>query len=167
MSQYDEDPSVFTDYYKVEITIDRPVREVWNQFLDLSSWIVTHDIVEVSGARGTLNTITRVTPRGKDHSAPAYHYCKIIKVVPERQYLLKGYAEKGGSYGGLYFSSFDDTLFFPMDGKTKVTFELFSEVRGEPIMTARTKDPGSLSLDPSKAGITKNFENLKRIVEGR
>jgi hypothetical protein len=83
-----------------------------------------------------------------------------MKLVRERQYLLKTYSEEGGSYG-MQLTCFDDTRFLPIDGKTKVVFNLFAELIGEAI----AKDPAGMNLEQSREGMLRNLNNLKRIVE--
>src|SRR5262245_29529306 len=128
MNTYDEDPSVFTAHYEVEVLINRPVGPVWRQFLDISSWVTSHKIELVSGALDAVGGITRVSaPHAVETGLPRphHHFCKIITLVPERHYVLKTYADRGGSYG-LQLSCFDDARFDSIDGKTKVTFNLFA-----------------------------------------
>jgi hypothetical protein len=161
----DEDCSVYNGHFEVEVLINRPVGQVWKQFLDVSSWVISHDIENASGVPGTLGSITRVSPKNaKEQRLPPapYHYCKIIKLVPERQYVLKTYPEKGGSYG-MHSISFDDTRFVAIDGKTKVTFSIFFEVKSEAV----AKDPAAINVDASREGMVKNLNKLKQIVESR
>jgi len=172
MSDVDEDRSVWNGTYQVEVTIDRPVTEVWNQFLDVASWVTSHRIEEVSEPRRTLGAITRVSPSeeamravssatGEELPPAHHHYCKIVHFVPEQQYVLKTYSEKGGSYG-LELTAFDDTRFTPLDGdRTKVTFNLFCEMKGGLV----EKDPTAMSLEGSRLGMVENLNNLKRLVE--
>ena len=163
MSDYDEAPSVYSGTYDVEVLIDRPMSEVWKQFLQLSSWVTSHRIEEVSGAPGTVGSITRVFDENAtepDYPPPHYHFCKVIKLIPEQRYVLKTYSEKGGSYG-LRLACFDDFQFVAIDGKTKITFNLFAEFEGEAI----ARDPSIGGMDGSREGMAKNLNNLKRIVE--
>ncbi len=173
MSSFDEDRAVWNGTYEVEVVIDRPVSEVWEQFLDVGSWVTSHKIQEVGEARRTLGAITRVSPSEEAMRAvtsgtgeglpPAHHhYCKIVQFVPEQQYVLKTYSEKGGSYG-LELTAFDDTRFADLGGKTKVTFNLFCEMKGDLV----AKDPSAMSLEGSRLGMVENLGNLKRLVESR
>jgi hypothetical protein len=167
MSNCEEDRSVFNAHLELEVLIDRPVVQVWKQFLDIGAWVTSHDIENVYGAPGTLGSITRVSfKKAKEQGYPPahHHYCKIIALVSERQYLLKTYSERGGSYG-LQLAAFDDARFFAIDGKTRVTFTFYGEYRGEAVM----KDPASMnrSVDVSREGMLKNLENLKQMVESR
>ena len=70
---------------------------------------------------------------------PDHHYCKIIKLVPERQYVLKTYSETGGSYGW-DIVAFDDARFFSIGQKTKVIFNLYIQIK----CPAAATDPASL-----------------------
>jgi len=163
MNNYDEDRSVFNGHYEVEILIDRPVAHVWRQFLDVGSWVSSHDIDTVCGAQDSVGSITRVAfkkAQGLEMPLPHYHFCKIIKLVPERQYVLKTFSEKGGSYGW-QITAFDDTRFIEIDGRTKMIFNIFAEIRAESV----AKDPTPMNLDESREGTLRNFNNLKRIVE--
>lgn len=171
--EFDEDAAVANGTYEIEIVIDAPVANVWQQFLDIGSWVTSHKIEEVGDVRRTLGAVTRVSPRedvvknieadGPAVPLPHHHYCKIIKFVPEQQYVLKTYAEKGGSYGLEDFIAFDDTRFVAADGKTNMTFTLFSHFKG----TLVADDPDAMirSMDGSRAGMVENLENLKRLVE--
>jgi len=151
----------------LEIVIDRPVSQVWKQFLHIPSWVSSHRIETVYGEPGTVGSITRVSFNKAAEAGfppPHYHYCKFIKVIPERQWLLKTYAEKGGSYGGMEFHTFDDGRVIALsDHRTKVTFNAFSEIRAESI----ARDPNSINLETSREGMQVNLENLKRLLEGR
>jgi len=166
MSKYDEDSSIYNGIIDdQEVIIDRPVAQVWERFLDIGSWVTTHHIEELPGPRRELGAITRVTSIGAEEAGylPAfYHYCKIIRLLPEHHCVLKTYSEKGGSYG-MQITAFDDTRFFAIDGKTKVTFRLYGEFRGEIV----AKNPAVMNLEGSREGMIKNLQNLKRIVESR
>jgi len=166
VNPYDEDPSIFNSVIDdQEVVIDRPVEQVWAQFLDIGSWVTSHQIEELPGPRRELGAITRVTSIGAQEAGypPAYyHYCKVIRFVPERQYVLKTYSEKGGSYG-MKISAFDDARFFAIGNATKVTFTLFGEFKGKIVM----EDPAVTDTEGSREGMIRNLHNLKRIVEAR
>src|SRR5689334_839144 len=135
MSNYDEDPSIHNGVLELEITIDRPIGQVWHQLLDIGSWVTSHTIEEVSEAKRTVGAITRVSfKRAKElgFPPPHYHYCKIIKLVPEQQYVLKAYSELGSSSYGVQMTGFDDTRLVAVDGnKTKVIFLAYDQIKGE------------------------------------
>lgn len=165
MNNCDEDVSVFNGHYEVEVVIDRPIAEVWLKYLDIASWVTSHRIKDTHGEPGTVGSITRVSfdpekaeEMGMPH--PRYHYCKIIKLTPEKHYLLKTYSEKGGSYG-IEMTAFDDVRFIDCGGKTKLIFNIYVEIIGESI----AQDPDAMSLDISREGMVKNFDNLKRLCE--
>src|SRR5262249_51691578 len=135
MSQYDESPSVYNGHYEIQAVIDRPVAEVWKQFLDIGSWVTSHSIENVEGEPGTLGSVTPVAFLGAAEGelpAPAYHYCKIIRLIPEQRYMLKTYSEQGGSYG-LEIVAFDDARFAEADGTTTITFNLYFHAKGDSI----------------------------------
>lgn len=157
MNEFDEDASVSNGHYEVDVVIDAPVSQVWKQFLDIGSWVTSHTIENVSGEPGTLGSITRVAfKKAKESGLPPahYHFCKIIKLIPEQQYVLKTYSEKGGSYG-VEISAFDDTRFVEADGKTTVTFNLY----------ATSKSGAPLDLEVSRQGMVQNLAKLKGLVE--
>lgn len=165
MSDFDEKRSIYNGTYEVEVTINRPVAEVWLQHLDVASWVTSHRIENVFGEPGTLGSINRVSFKKSvemDMPTPHYHYCKIIKLVPEKCYMIKTYSEKGGSYG-IDMTAFDDTRFIECDGKTKVIFNIYAEIVGESI----AQDPDSMSLEISRAGMIRNLNKLKLICENR
>jgi uncharacterized protein YndB with AHSA1/START domain len=165
VNTYDEDQNVNNEVTEVEVFIEQPVGKVWAQFLDMESWVITHNIEEITEARRTVGAITRVAFRGaKELGYPPahHHYCKIIKMVPERQYVLKTYSEKGGSYGASVVG-FDDARFFAVDGGTRIRFSYFGEHRNE----SAVKKSAGIDMEVSVEGMRKNLENLKRIVEGR
>jgi hypothetical protein len=58
-------------------------------------------------------------------------------------------------------TGFDDGRLIPIDGKTKATFNISIEIRGEAV----AKDPAGFNLEASRDGMLRNFANLKRIVE--
>jgi hypothetical protein len=172
VSSVDEDRSVWNGTYEVDVVIDAPPSKVWDQFLDVGSWVTSHTIEEVGEPRRSLGAITRVSPSeeamraiseatGEELPPAHHHYCKIIHFVPEQQYVLKTYSEQGGSYG-LELTAYDDTRFTTVDGgKTKVTFNLFCEMKGDLV----AKDPSAMSLEGSRLGMVENLNNLKRLVE--
>jgi len=163
MSNCDEERSVYNGHFELEVLIDRPVAQVWKQFVDLGSWVTSHDIENAYGAPGTVGSITRVSSKKAIELGlppPHYHYCKIIKLLPERQCVLKTYTEQEGAYG-MKMLAFDDTRFLILNGKTKLIFNLFAEVRSEAV----AQDPAAMNLDGSREGMLGNLNNLKRIVE--
>ena len=168
MSNYDEDASIVNDLLDLEILIVRPVAQVWKQWLDLSSWVISHDIEQVEGERDEVGGITRVSDRcSKEvgYPTPHYHYCKVIELIPQRRYVLKSYTEKGGSYG-LQFIGFDEARFHIVDrDSTKVHFRFLGETRG--MATLIVEHPAKLTEVGSDNHMWRNLENLKRIVESQ
>jgi hypothetical protein len=168
MNNYEEDRDIYNGMYDLEVIIDRPVKEVWDKFVEMGSWVTNYDIEVVSGVGGAVGSITRVSPKNaKELNIPPapYHLCKIVKLVPERQYVLKTTSAKGGSYGGIEAVGFDDARFIDVGGKTKITFNLYSQMRTE----AAAKDPAVMDklFADSRAGMLENLNNLKRMVERR
>jgi hypothetical protein len=163
MSNFDEDRAVFSGHYEVEIVIDRPVAKVWKSFLAMGSWVTSHGIENVQGVPGSVGSITRVSYRKAAEAgmaAPHHHFCKIISLVPERQYVLKTYSEKGGSYG-FDIVAFDDGHFTDLGGKTKVVWNVYVEMAGEAV----ARNPSAMNLEDSREGMLANLKNLKRQVE--
>jgi hypothetical protein len=162
MNGYDEDRFVYNAHTEIEIIIARPVGQVWSQFLDVGSWVTSHEIENVFGTPGTLGSITRVSfKKAKELglAPPHYHYCKIIKLIPEEHYILKTYTEKEGAYG-MHVVGFDDMRFVPLGDQTKIGFNLFAQFRSETIDLAGI-------AEGSRAGMLVNLNTLKGIVEGR
>jgi hypothetical protein len=163
MSSFDEASTVYNGQYEVEVFIHCPVARVWAQFVDVGSWVLSHEIEYVLGAPDSVGSVTRVSfKRAKEFGFPPahYHFCKIIKLTPERHYLLKTYSEVGGSYG-LQIVGFDDVRFAAIGDGTQIVFNIFCEMKSELI----AKDPGAMNLDASRHGMIENLNNLKRIVE--
>lgn len=165
MTNCDEAPSVFNGHYEIEVTIDRPVAEVWEKYLDIASWVTSHRIEDAAGEPGSVGSITRVYFDEKiaaeiDMPHPRYHYCKIIKLEPLKHYLLKTYSEKGGSYGSR-ITAFDNAKFEEINGKTHIIFTIFAEIISEEF----AKNPELKSLETSREGMMENLNNLKRICE--
>jgi hypothetical protein len=172
MSDWDEGLSVYNGHSEVEIVIDRPVAEVWKQFLDLPSWVANFDVKNVHGTPNTEGSITRVNfNEAKEQGLPPqhYHYCKIIKLIPERRYVLKTYSAEGGSYG-MQMLGFDDGRFVALEGegKTKISFAVFCEYKGKVVAEAIAKNPSAWDDDvrQSAEGMLRNLNNLKRMLEG-
>lgn len=167
MTSYDEDSSVYSGHFELEIIIDRPIAEVWKQLLDVGSWVTTHDMQVVAGTPGAVGAINRVSPKGAKEMGlppPHYHFTRVLKSVPERQFLMKAFSAPGGSYGGLELRSFDDARLLSLDAqKTKLTFNFYLEYKGEMI----AKNPNALTADTSRDAMMKNLEILKRHLEGR
>jgi hypothetical protein len=171
MSVSFEDPSILNGQYEVEIMIDRPVEQVWKQYIDQKSWVTSHGIETVSGKPGTLGAVMKASFKGAPGFAmplPHHHYVQFIKIVPEQQFLCKTYSEKGGSYGYESMKAFDDARVYAIGDRTRVTFDLFIEYKSAEIakLTAAEKlDEWRMKV--SQEGMLKNLENLKRIVEGQ
>jgi hypothetical protein len=166
LTQYHaEDSSVYNGVLNLEITIARSAAEIWPRFLKIGSWVVSHRIEELSSPGRAIGAVTRVSPVAVNldgYPPPHYHYCKIIKLIPERQYVLKTYSELGGSYGDVQMTAFDDTRFIPVDDThTKVTFDFYAEFKSATL----TDDPGAMDVEGSRQGMMNNLENLKRMVE--
>jgi len=167
MNNGEEDPFIYNWTQEIEFLINRPVAQVWKQHLNLQTWVITHRQEWVSGSPDKIGSVVRTSSKVAIESGmptPNYHYCKIIKLVPERQYVLKTFTEEGGSYGweGI---AFDDTRFIELEGKTKLIFNIYGAIRTD----ATVKDPASLerAMENSRNGVLENFENLKRILESR
>jgi hypothetical protein len=165
MDRYDEDPTIYSGHYEAEITIDRPVARVWVQYLNIGSWVCSHEVEVVYGQPDTVGSITRVSyKRAKElaYEPALYHYCKIIQLIYGYRYLLKSYSERGGSYGW-NFIAFDDTRFFEADGRTKVVFNFYAEYKAKktPVDWA-VLDQG---MEDSRQGMLNNLGNLKKLVE--
>jgi hypothetical protein len=163
LNSYDEDPAITNEVSELEIFIDKPVSEVWNQYLDLSSWVTSHDVKEVSNEKREVGMIMRITFKqagAMGYPPPHHHYCKIIKMIPERQYVLKTYSEEGGSYG-MRISAFDDARFYAEGTGTRVIFAYFGEHKA---MRSRQV---SVDMKVSDEGMLSNLKNLKKILESR
>jgi hypothetical protein len=93
---------------------------------------------------------------------PHWHYCKLILMEPQRRHVIKAYAERGGSYGHHAITGFDDARFIDLGGRTKVTFDYYSELKGTPPPT-----PAGVVSGQEDNHMLRNLENLKRIVEGQ
>jgi hypothetical protein len=163
MNTFDEDPSTYNGHFEVDIVIDRPVKQVWKHFLNIGSWVTSHDIETIHGTPHTVGSITRVSfKKAKEFELPPahHHYCKMIHLISERQWLLKTYSEKGGSYG-MQMMGFDDGRVVDLGDKTKAIFGVFLEIKSEAV----AKDPTGINLDVSRDGMIQNLANLKRMVE--
>jgi len=85
MRDCQEDPTVFNGYLDFEVTIAAPVSRVWKKVLDITSWVTSHEIVNVFGEPGTVGSITRVSFRkAKElgYTPAHHHYCKIVRLIP-------------------------------------------------------------------------------------
>src|SRR6185437_7683748 len=138
MTQYDEDPTVYNGHFELEVLIDRPVEQVWAQFFDIPSWVLTHEIDLVSGARGTVGSITQVFSRNAREEV--YHYCKLIKLVSGARWILKTFLERGAEYD---YTAFEEGRLLPVNNKRNVIYNNFIEV----IAQSNEKDPGVMNLD--------------------
>lgn len=166
MNHHEESPSISNHHYEVDIVIDRPVKVVWKQFLDMGSWVTSHDFVQITGERGGLGSVMRIAlknAQARGLHPPFYHYSKTIAVFPERRWLLKIYYEKGGSYGVARCTSFDDFQFVRSGEHTRVVCNFFEEFEGGLL----DKDPDLIrrSLDASQKGMLLNLQSLKTLLE--
>ena len=162
-----EDLDIYNATYEVDCLINASIEDVWKQYIDISSWVTSHAIENVHGEPGSIGSVTRVSfKRVEEFSMPPahHHYCKIIKLIPEQQYVLKTYSEKGGSYGW-HIVAFDDARFYEVEQKTMVVFNLYIEIKCD----AAVKDPESLdrSMEASREGMIANLNRLKNLVEAR
>src|SRR5579871_1368999 len=122
-----EGRSVYNGHFELEILVERPVSQVWKQYIDLPAWVTSHKIETVYGEPGAVGSVTLVTDKTAQelgYAPPYHHYCKIVKLVPQQQYVLKTYAEEGGSYG-MDMTCFDDTRFIAVGGHTRIVFNIF------------------------------------------
>jgi len=158
MKDCDENYLVHNGHLELEIFVERPVCEVWTRFIDMAAWVTSHTIESAKGTPGALGSIMRASfKRAAEMGIPLphYHYCKVIKLIPERQYLFKTYSEEGGSYG-ISIKGFDDARFHQSENGTRITFNFYGEYVGR-----------YLPKDPSDGDhMMRNLQNLKRITEG-
>jgi hypothetical protein len=160
-----EDSDVYNATYEVDAVFDRPVDTVWKHFIDLGSWVTSHGLENIYGEPRSEGAITKVSfKRVSEFNMPPahHHYTKIIKMVPRKQYVLKTWSEKGGSYGW-DIVAFDDARFIDLGAKTKVVFNLYIQIKCE----LAERDPASLakSMEASREGMIANFQRLKGLVE--
>jgi len=161
MCNYVEDLSIENVLVDLEIDINAPVSQVWNRWIDMASWVTSHAIVHVSGQIGQIGLVSRASFKGAEemgYPAPHYHYNKVIKLIPERQYTFKTYSEVGGSYG-MRIIGFDEARFEDIGIGTRVTFRFYGEYKTE---VARDASRG-VSSDGNH--MMRNLESLKKIVE--
>jgi len=159
MINYDERPFVRNGHLELEVFIDRSVDKVWKRFIDMGSWVTSHRIEQIHGEPGAVGSIIRASFNRASELAmplPHHHYCKIIKLSWEQQYLFKTYSESSGGSYGLAITGFDDTRFHSEDQGTRVTFNFYGEYAGEVVI----KDPSDGDH------MFKNLQNLKKLVEG-
>ena len=170
MNDWNEGPSVYNGFSEVDIVINQPIAEVWTKFLDLRSWVMNFDIEELYGKPGTLGSIWRCTV--KDAAAQGiplqhFHYCKIIRLIPEQRYVLKSYSAEVGSYG-MDITAFDEGRFEALGPQTtKIAFALFCEYKGKVVVEGLRKNPSAWDDDVRQGaeGMLNNLNNLKRILE--
>lgn len=165
MSEYDEDVNISNGHYEVAVIIDCPVKEVWKRFLDMGSWVTSHHIETVKGLPRTLGEVTRVSFKNSREISlpePHHHFCKIIKLIPEFQYVLKTFTGKDGAYG-MNLTAFDDGRFFSIgSAQTKITWNVMVEWRSQ----AKATVSGDEQMEISRRGMLANLNQLKRILEG-
>ena len=151
---------------EVEVTINRPAKEVWAHVIN-NAWVITHRMERFSGEPNQEGEIWKVTPMGifnlaeKDRPAASYHYGKTIKIVPEKQFVLKGYPIKGGSYGSFEFIDFGDIRLSENNGKTTVTFNGYVSFK-EGIMTQENFEKMAKG---SQKTMEVNYLELKKLAE--
>ena len=166
MNSFEEDRSIYNGNFEVEIIIDRPVAQVWRQYVDAASWITTHDIEFLKGGPGIEGSVRRIAfKKATELSTPGphFHYGKIVKAIPEQQQLVKTYTGEGGAYG-MHFLCFDDARFVSLGtAQTKVIFNTFAQVQSEAV----AQDPAGFNLDSSRQGMLGNLQNLKRMLESQ
>jgi len=158
----------WTLYY--EITINRPADEVWNDLINLDTWIITHHLERFSGEKNKKGEIWKVTPAGyldipeSERPPRSFHFGESIRVEPGQHFLQKGFAPEGSYNGALEAIDFVDFRLKEKHGKTTITLNGVGVVKPTPTLSQVEADQMSQG---SLGSMIVNLKNLKKIVENR
>jgi hypothetical protein len=143
-----------------EITIDRPVREVWPHFLNMDVWMTDNRFQTIEGARGEAGEVRLVRP--KEATPYAAYFIRAVRATPYVQYVLKVVPEKGHDYFGYADFSFTET-----DGKTHLIYDIYVELKVAEMSDAEYRRFSREQYEKGWLAVARNNQNLKSLVEAR
>ena len=141
-----------------EITIDRPVAEVWPHFLDMGSWMSGIRFQHIRGRDGEEGEVRRVTEGGG--SPYGSYFITTVRVTPLERYVVRVASEGGGDYFG--FAAFS---FSAAGNKTHLIYDIYLELRQQGQTAARVRQSCEEQHAITRQEVSRNNQNLKSLVE--
>jgi len=144
---------------RAQVTIARPVQEVWPRFLKIEDWMENLRFQRVSGAAGQEGEVRLVTSTQEGTAYPAY-FITAVRVVPFEQYVLKVRPQTGGAYFG-----FADFSFESAPGAVRVIYDIYNELNVPAMSDQAFREFAAQQHDAARLDIARNNRNLKALAE--
>lgn len=145
---------------RTEITIDRPVKEVWPHFLNMEAWMVGHRFQPIEGQPGEEGQIRLVMPEGE--KPENYYFIETVRATPFAQYVVKVVPRTRDNFAG-----FADFSFTEIDGKTHLIYDIYVDRPAPPMSDKELRKLRDEQHANSREFIASNNRNLKALVEGK
>jgi hypothetical protein len=164
-----------THYVWADADFDHPIETVWEQALDIPSWMgANHEWEPVTGETGKPGMLYRLWPRkhylvesGVEGECPPphFHFVGIARVIRHKLIGVEVWPEKGGSYGGLVEAShkgLDSLVFTDLGGGRTNVKGLFIAVEDrKPDQHIDTSEEENIA-----ANVMLHFDNLRKVIDG-
>jgi hypothetical protein len=164
-----------THYVWADADFDHPIETVWEQALDIPSWMgANHEWEPITGEPGKAGMLYRLWPRkhylvesGVEGECPPphYHFVGIAKVIRHKLLGVEVWPEKGGSYGGLVEAAhkgLDSLVFTDLgNGRTNVKGLFIAVEERKPDQHIDTSEEENIA-----ANVMLHFDNLRKVIEG-
>jgi hypothetical protein len=141
-----------------EITIDRPVNDVWPHILDLGSWMSHLHFQTIKGERGNEGEVRRVTLEGTTPYHP--YFITTVRVIQFERYVLKITSEDGPAYFG-----FADFSLAPVGRKVHLTYSLYVELKVPDQSEEQARKSCNEQHESTERDVSANNRNLQILVE--
>lgn len=164
----------FTHYVWADVDIDQPIEKVWEQALNIPSWMgANHEWEPLDGETGKPGMLYRIWPRrhylvenGVEGECPPphFHFVGIAKVIRHKLIGVEVWPEKGGSYGGLVESShkgLDNLVFTDLGGRTNIKGLFIAVEDPKPEQHIDTSEEENIA-----ANVMLHFDNLRKLLDG-
>lgn len=140
-----------------EITINRPVKEVWPHFIDMGTWMTEVRFQNIGGKSGEEGEIRLVRP-AKDVSASGYSI-KTVRITPFKQYVVKVVSESP------VFNGFGDFSFTETAGKTHMVYDIYVEFLVPEMSEEKFRELSAEHQSNSIKRMAENNNRLKLLIE--
>ena len=166
--------------YHVEITIERPAKEIWPFFVNMRSWIKNYKFETIEGEVNKEGEVIKLTPL-YDHASfknpnkathKNYYFRKNILIVPLKKIVFKVYPDDdGGAFGMNDFIVYYTLMLVENSGVTTLTVDRVVEIEIPVLNDNEVKELKEQS-QPKKASDEKsnsewwehNLRGLKKMV---
>jgi len=152
-----DDKSKFEIILREDITIDRQPRDIWPHVLNREAWM-SLPVKRLSGPLHQEGELVLVS-QNNSKTVPDEYLLKTIRIVPDQQMVAKVFPKEGEDFLG-----FSDVSLREIDGKTRLTYSFYMELKllqtGEAALQEITQiNKGSIQK------IKESLLNLKKVSE--